>query len=233
MSYKLAVCDDNQTDSSYISTLVTNWALSNGYMIKINTFPSAEAFLFHYADEKDYDILMLDIKMDRMDGMELAKKIRKSNTMIQIIFITGFPDFMAEGYEVCALHYLMKPVSPDKLYATLERAVKNLAKKEKTLQVVFDRQTDFIPLSEILYIESQKQYVIIHTTENKYRMKCSLTEIMDELNEYFFKCQRSFIVNLFYVAKIKADCVILKDGEEVPISRGMSEIIAKMVIKLF
>lgn len=75
--------------------------------------------------------------------------------------------------------------------------------------------------------------MIIHTAENKYRMKCSLTEIMNELNEYFFKCQRSFIVNLFYVVKMKADCVILKNGEEVPISRGMSEIIAKMVIKLF
>lgn len=74
MSYKLAVCDDSQTDSSYISTLVTDWALLNGHLIKINTFPSAEAFLFHYADEKDYDILMLDIKMDRMDGMELAKR---------------------------------------------------------------------------------------------------------------------------------------------------------------
>ena len=74
-------------------------------------FPSAESFLFDYAEQKNYDFLLLDIEMPSMNGVELAQKIRQENNAVQIIFITGYSDFMAEGYEVSALHYLMKPVS--------------------------------------------------------------------------------------------------------------------------
>ena len=82
-------------------------------------FPSAESFLFDYAEQKNYDFLLLDIEMPSMNGVELAQKIRQENNAVQIIFITGYSDFMAEGYEVSALHYLMKPVSFDKLSKVL------------------------------------------------------------------------------------------------------------------
>lgn len=71
---------------------------------------SAEAFWFQYEEEKDYEILLLDIEMEQMNGIELATKLRTDDETIQIIFITGYPDYIAQGYEVAALHYLMKPV---------------------------------------------------------------------------------------------------------------------------
>ena len=233
MPYKIAICDDNSTDAEYVSSIVNTWAAFHHHLVKIHTFPSAEAFLFQYAEEKDYDILLLDIEMREMNGVELAKQIRKSKTSVQIIFITGFPDFMAEGYDVSALHYLMKPISCEKLSLVLNRAVENLAKKEKYLTISFERELEMVPLSQIMYIEAQKQYVSIHAAENIYRMKCSLTEIEKSLNSYFFKCQRSYIVNLSYVLRIKTSSVILKNGEEVPISRGMSEKIGRAIIQMF
>lgn len=97
----------------------------------------------------------------------------------------------------------MKPVSEEKLHTVLDKAAANLAKAEKRMCVMFDRQTDYIPLSKITYIEAQKQYVNIYTEGETYRMKSSLADVEQQLDEYFFKCQRSFIVNLRHVKRIK------------------------------
>lgn len=233
MNYKISVIDDNSADTEYVAALVTRWAESAGHVAGISVFPSAEAFLFQYQEEQDFDILLLDIEMGKMNGVDLAKKVRQENDAVQIVFITGYPDFIAEGYEVAALHYLMKPVSYEKLYAVLDRAAANLAKTEKRLSVTYDRRTDFVPLSQILYIEAQRQCVLIHTFDKTYRMKRSFTETVDELDEFFFKCQRSFCVNLCHITRIKGNCVLMKNGEEVPISRGMAEKIGKEMIRLF
>ena len=233
MNYKISIVDDNITDTEYIASLVKRWADDNSYTVAVTTFSSAEAFLFEEEEAQNCDMILLDIEMGEIDGVELAKRIRTRDDKVQIIFITGFPDFMAEGYEVSALHYLMKPVPPDKLFTVLSRAVGNIAKAEKCLHVVYDRQTDIVPISRILYIEAQRQYVVIHTNDKVYRMKSSLSDTEDRLDEYFLKCQRSFLVNLRYVVRIKSDCVVLKNDIEIPISRGMAEKIGREIIRLF
>jgi len=233
MHLNCAIIDDNSTDARYISGIVKHWSVVADHTVRINEFGSAEEFLFQYEDEKDYDILLLDIEMGGMNGVELAKKIRKDNVTVQMIFITGFPDFIAEGYEVSALHYLMKPVDTEKLCGVLDKAVCNLGKYERRLCVTFDRQTVFVPLRQIMYIEAQKQYVQIYTADTDYRMKESLSNVEKQVDEYILKCHRSFLVNLRYVAQIKSNCVVLKNGVEVPISRGIAEQIGKEIIRLF
>ena len=233
MSYKIAITDDNPIDIEYVTVLVKNWALSRNATVHMEAFPSAEAFQFHYCEDKAWDILLLDIEMEGKNGIELAKQIRQDDTGIQIIFITGFPDFMVEGYDVSALHYLLKPVSEEKLHAVLDRAAANIEKLERKLCITFDRRTNYVPLSRICYIEAQKQYVVIHTEDEVYRMKATLIDTEKQLDEYFMKCQRSFLVNLRYVKRIMPDCVILKNEEKIPISRGMAEKIGKEIIRLF
>lgn len=233
MHYKIAVIDDESADTEYVAALVSCWAKSAGHTAHVSRFPSAEAFLFQYEEESDFDILLMDIQMGEMNGVDLAKRVRSGNDGVQIVFITGYPDFLAEGYEVDALHYLMKPVSPEKLCAVLDRAAANLERAERRLAVTHDRRTDFVPLSQVLYVEAQKQYVLIHTFGQTYRMKQSFAETVKELDEFFFPCQRSFCVNLCHVTQIKSDGVLLKNGEEIPISRGMAEKIGREMIRLF
>lgn len=96
-------------------------------------FSSAEASIFHYVENKEYDVLLLDIEMGNMDGVTLARQIRKSNKNVQIVFITGYSDYIAEGYDVEALHYLMKPLKDEKLFDVLDRAVNKLVQNEKHL----------------------------------------------------------------------------------------------------
>ena len=235
MDYSIAIVDDVLQDREYIAGLVYLWAQEKGHTVTLKTFPSSEAFLFAREESKKTEMLLLDIEMGAMNGVELAKELRQvqKDTMLQLVFITGFPDFIAEGYEVDALHYLIKPVVPAKLFSVLDKAVTNLAKVEKHLRVTYDRRMDFIPLSKIYYIEAQRQYVLIHAEDGEYRMKTSLAETKGALDEYFFQCQRSFLVNLRYVAQVKNNCGILKNGIEVPIGRGMAEKVGKEIIKLF
>ncbi len=230
---RIAVIDDQPADRDYIAALVSRWAKDRDQIAVSVPFPSAEAFLFAYSEDKNFDILLLDIEMGAINGVELAKTVRAENDAVQMVFITGFPDFIAEGYEVSALHYLMKPVDRDKLFSVLDRAAANLEKAERRLRVTFERRTDYVPFSKILYMEAQKQYVRSVTEGEEYRMKASLAETASQLDEYFFPCQRSFAVNLRHVARILPDRVVLKNGAEVPISRRMAEKIGHEIIRLF
>ena len=95
MNYKISVIDDNASDTEYVAALAARWAESAGHSLRIFTFSSAEAFFFQCEDEQDFDILLLDIEMGQMNGVDLAKKVRQENDAVQIVFITGFPDFIA------------------------------------------------------------------------------------------------------------------------------------------
>lgn len=123
----ISLCDDNAQERAYIKNIVLDWALRSGAVVSVREYPSAEALLFSYRDSPP-DILLLDIEMSDMNGIELAKKLRARVETAQIIFITGYPDFIAEGYEVEALHYLIKPVTREKLCEVLDRAAVKLNK---------------------------------------------------------------------------------------------------------
>ena len=154
--YHIALCDDTPEDIQLILAIVQRWAAARGTEIQTQTFSSAENFLFHYAEDKQYDILLLDVEMGEMDGVSLAKRLRQAKDPVQIVFITGYSDYIAEGYEVSALHYLMKPVREEKLMDVLDRAAQRLQVEERALFLklegelpLFLFQALFLPVSQI------------------------------------------------------------------------------------
>ena len=219
MNYKIAICDDNTTDLNYISSLVADWAKNSGSTVNIRTFTSAEVFLFHYTEDKCFDILLLDIEMSGMDGVTLAREIRKDNEAVQIVFITGYSDYILEGYDVSALHYLVKPVHKRKLSEVLERAVQKVKKNERVLILELSGTMVRIPLYEIRYLEVYQNYVTIHARQDC-TVKKTLGEFETELDDRFFRIGRSFIVNLFCIGRITKSDVYLIDGTIIPLPRG-------------
>ena len=230
--YKLAICDDNPVDTLYLQSLVSKWARNEGKAVEVHVFASAEAFLFEYEEDKSFDILLLDIEMAEMDGVTLARKIRAGNQQVQIVFITGYTDYIADGYEVEALHYLLKPVKEAKLFEVLERAIAKLARNERTLLLETADGIVRVPLYEIDWIEVQRNYVTVHAAED-YTVKKSLSEVEAELDEGFMRTGRSFIVNLKQVRRIGKTEVILADGSTVPLSRGYYEKLNRAMIERF
>lgn len=229
MTYKLAICDDESTVIEYVSSIVTDWASEYHHDIQLRIFSSAENFLFSYEDENDYDILLLDVEMGQMDGVSLAKSIRKNNDTVQIVFITGYSDYIAEGYEVSALHYLMKPVKKEKLFEVLNRATEKLEKNERMLTLLHSGEMLRIPLHEIAYIDVNGNYITLHGKKD-YTIKKTLGEIQRELDERFYKVGRSCIVNLNMVQRVtKTDCY-LSDGSILPLPRGAYEPLNRAII---
>ncbi len=227
---QITICDDEGIEVEYLSKLVEKWANDNGHFLRLNKFSSGESLLFNYEDNKGTDILLLDIQMKEIDGVSTAKKIRETNSQMQIVFITGVSDFMSEGYEVSALHYLLKPVKEEKLFEVLSKAVEKLGQVEKAILLKINGENIKVILKDITYIEAVDHYIYINTVLGEHKIKMSLSEIEKQLDESFIRCQRSFIVGLTHIKKTTKTSVVLTDGKELPISRGMFKTINDAII---
>lgn len=221
MKLNIAVCDDEQSQIEYTKTAVSTWAAACGHLPVFSEFPSAEAFLFNYAENQNYDILLLDIEMNEMNGIDLAKKVREGNNRVQIVFITGYPDFMSEGFEVAALHYLMKPVKREKLFAVLDRAVENLGHKEESLILETESGILRINFSQIMAAEAKGHDTLLTLTDRKETAKIGINDLEKRLDESFVRCHRSYLVGLRHITRITKTDVILDNGDVIPLSRRM------------
>lgn len=231
MEYQIAVCDDSQSDREYVSGLVREWGKTRGAEIHMDLFPSAEAFLFHYAEHKNYDILILDIEMGEMDGVSLAKTLRRENETVQIIFLTGYSDYIAEGYEVAALHYLMKPVKKEKLFSVLDRAADKVQKNETVLNLESGGEMVRVPIHQLRYADVMGNYVTLHAKE-EYTVKMTLGELEKQLDERFYRAGRSVIVNLTAITRVTKTEIKLSDGTAIPLPRGAYEGVNRAIINM-
>ena len=231
MKYKIAICDDSDADRQYVLNMVDRWAASADHVVHTDTFTSAENFLFHYAEESDYDILLLDIEMGAMDGVTMAKQLRKSNDTVQIVFITGYSDYISEGYEVSALHYLMKPVKEGKLFSVLDRAIEKISKNEKIFNFEINGEMIRIPIYQIRYLDVLGNYVTIHGIK-EYTVKMTLSEFEKMLDDRFYRVGRSIIVNLTLITRVTKTEIKLNDGTSISVPRGSYEGINRAIINM-
>ena len=128
---RVAICDDEQVQLELLEKYLSEWGKERSILIETSLFLSGESFLFSWAEDKAYDLLILDIEMGKINGMELAGKLRRQDEELPILFITGYDSYMAQGYEVSALHYLLKPVQKEKLFAVLDRLQQRERKKRR------------------------------------------------------------------------------------------------------
>lgn len=231
MRLRIGICDDEAEQAKYVSEIVASWAEQRGHTVESRLFSSAEAFWFEYAEDRDYDILFLDIEMDKMNGVELAKRIRESQGDMQIVFVTGYPDFIAEGYEVSALHYLMKPVKREKLFEVLDRAA--TARQKGTRYVLLPDGKELLRLAaeKIRYAESDGHYVLLHTTEEDYRLRITVPALETLLGEGFCRVSRGFVAGLGHVRRVSKTAVLLDDGTELLLGKGTYDKVSRALIE--
>lgn len=230
MTYRVAICDDSAADAAFVETIVAEWAGSRGMELDTKAFSSAEKFLFAYEEDKNYDILLLDVEMGRMNGVDMAKAIRKENEAVQIVFITGYSDYIAEGYDVAALHYLMKPVSREKLFAVLDRAVEKLRRNARCLNLECGGEMVRLPLYEVRYLDVHQNYVTVHAKRD-YTVKRSLAEFEPELDDSFARVGRAMILNLKVIRRVTKKEVTLADGTVLPLPRGAYDALNRAIIE--
>lgn len=231
MSYRIAITDDNPADIKYIHSVLERWADARSLSVHIDSYPSAEAFLFQYEENPACDIILLDIEMPGMDGVTMAKRLREKNSTAVIVFITGYSDYIAEGYDVSALHYLMKPVDPDRFMEVLDRAVERLRREEKYLTVKTTNEIVRIPMSSVLFLEAARNYVTIHAEgRGDFVVRHKLGDFESKLDERFLRVGRSYIVNLTKLYRITRSEVLFPDGAVLPLPRGAYDTLNRAII---
>ncbi|NJJ37470.1 response regulator transcription factor [Clostridioides difficile] len=215
----IAVCEDEKEAQLLIVDYIENILKNISIEYEIKKYLSGEELLEN--NLKDIDILFLDIKMEKLNGMDTARMIRKMGSEMEIIFITSLIDYVQEGYEVRAYRYLLKPIEFEELKKHMLTCIKDIETNKDSYIIIKDKSNTYkIYLNEIKYIEVQKKEMLIHTINKNFYIRYSLNKIEKELNlSRFIRCHKSFIVNLSHVENIKYNIAILESGEEVPISR--------------
>lgn len=217
---RIAICDDEDLQIELLTKYVRNWEKLNHQKVVIESYHNGSEFHFTWSGDDSFDILLLDIEMPNLNGIELARKIREKDENLQIIFITGVADFIGEGYDLQAVNYLLKPIKEEKLYDCLDTAVRKLPNEEQWL--VIEQEDEIIRLnqSEILYIEAFSHTIDIHTKNGKYTIRKSISAIEKELvASLFVRCHRSYLISLLHIDKILKDEILLDGGDSVPLSR--------------
>ncbi len=220
---KIAVCEDEIFWRVQLENMIRRWAEEKKAALELKCFPNGESFWFAYLEEKDWDVLFLDIEMGQENGMELAEKIRREDEEIAIVFTTGYAEYMPKGYDVGAMQYLIKPVEESRLNACLERVFKRKQEEEKKLCFVTIEQVRVsLPPSKIWYVEAEGHHCFLYTKEQSYELKMNMTAAVKLLlpEKEFVRCHRSYLVNLKHVRQIRREEITMDDGSRIPVSRS-------------
>ena len=136
--FRIAVCEDDSPSRDFETKLINNWAEKSALNVNIDSYTSAENFLFESEDKLEYDLLLLDIQMGKMNGVELARVLRKRGFSGALVFLTGVKDYAIEGYEVGAVRYLLKPIKEEDFFKTLSLVYADFDKQKEDVKPLND-----------------------------------------------------------------------------------------------
>lgn len=229
---RVAIVDDEKSEQDLLEKCLREWAGQKRLYIEIIKFESAESFLFSWEEDKKYDLLLLDIEMREINGLALAEKIRMDDEQIPIVFVTGYDEYMQYGYDVSALHYLIKPVKKTKLFMVLDK----LQEKQKVTDKILISTSDgprSVMAGKIMYAEASGHQCILHLMNENVTLKESIGafEKMMEGKSCFIKCHRGYIVNLQYVSRVLKTDIVLDNDEKVPVSRNQLKRVQEAFIR--
>lgn len=214
----IGICDDEQQMRKTLRQILEQSLQLQGMEYQIFEYISGEE-LIAGTKVQDLDILFLDIEMSALDGIQTARLLRKKGMKTVIIFVTAYPEFVFQGYEVHAFHYILKPYKEKKITQVMEQALKemNLSKvhyfmveqKSKLVRIPLDRTVAFC---------SERRKICVIMKEESIEFYGKLNEVETSLPEYFIRIHNRYIVNLNFVTTLEKDCCIL-GKHSFPVSR--------------
>ena len=213
---RIAVCEDEQILLEQLTDDIKNILNKHSVIYSIKAYANGNALLAH----KEFDILFLDIAMQPITGLELARRLRARGDESKMVFITAHQQYAIDAYDVQAFHYLIKPVDLKKLEAILLKLCSLLkGEYEHALTVCQGTLVRRIPFEQILYLEVINRKIYLHKNNESVPFYGKLNEIEPMLPDSFFRCHRSYIVNFDHVKYYKKETIWLDNEYTVPLSR--------------
>ena len=219
MNLNIIICEDEPEHLIQVVGFLKRFGQESGHTIQIVTFSSGEELLADYPDTAD--ILILDIRMGDVSGMDAAKEIRRRGKNVPIIFLTSLAQYALEGYDVQAVSFLLKPVPYETLREKLTLVAQRLARERgHILKLKNNTGICLIPVKDIDYVEAQKHQVIVCHEGKKDAFLLPISQMEDELvSDGFFRCHKGYLINMKRIRRIEADAILMDGGLSVPLSR--------------
>lgn len=228
---QIAICDDSQACIAEIYNYTESYFQQHHISASIDTFSSAENLL-----EKDcsiYDILLLDVRMESIDGLAAGKQVRQINSKAIIVYISEMIEYAPMAYEVQAFRYLLKSNLANAYSRCFDEIIEELQRQKATFPIKTDLGNYYVPIKDILYIESRKRLVTFHLSKEtsviRQEFECygKLTDLEHTLSPYgFVLLQRGFLVNMERILFISKTQATLDSGLTIPVSeKNHNEII--------
>lgn len=216
---KIAVVDDSMADVELFLKLIREYSERHHRTIYADAFSGGEELLKKFQKEK-FSAIFLDIYMEGISGVETARKIREKDKDVRLIFTTTSEEYFAEGFEVEATHYLLKPLNTKKIEEVMQRLHSIFAEEETILTLQSGNREVQIPKNKILYIETIRNGIMICCKDNQIPVRCSISAAMEMLQfSNFLRCHRYSIVNLDAVERVENDSFIMTDGRRILLRR--------------
>ena len=218
---RIGICDDSSAFLHQTKFMIDHWD-NRPQDIITELFEDGDALILAHS-QNPFDIILLDIVMPMLNGIDAAKELREKDKNVKIVFLTSSAEFALDSYTVKASNYLLKPLEPAQFFTCLDELIFDIKSVSKCIIVKGLDAVYKIPLSNIEHVESQSKHIIFYTSDNK------TIESTDPLYTYenillfedgFFKCHRSYIINIHRVDSFSPSEVIMQSGCRIPISRS-------------
>ena len=217
---KIYIVEDDKTAGQQLENLVQIGLKESNIIAEVKYYANGVTFLQDYTDGGD--IVFLDCDMPLMDGIEVARRIRKKDKKIIIIFVTNLMQYAVDGYEVSAFDYILKPLVAPVFLRKFKRAIQKIeSEKEGFLAFKSKRSMVTVAASDIVYLEVNGHYITVHTLTDEFISRCTLSELEDIAGEYgIIRCASCYMINLLYVKQVKSNQIILADETEIALTRS-------------
>ena len=214
----IAVVEDEEEFILQIKEFIDRYQEENFCEIRVSVFKDGASILQGY--QPVYDIILLDIEMPRLNGMDAAERIRAMDGDVVLMFITNMAKYAIRGYSVGALDFVMKPVNYYTFSMKLTRAVKKVHKKEdQQILLNLPDRVKKLEVKQIFYVEVQNRMLHYHTDEGEYVLRGTMQSAEKQMEPYpFAKCSYWYLVNLMHVSEVHKN-IALVAGSRLEISR--------------
>lgn len=231
--YNIGICDDGENICSQIESMLLKYAKGNNIKTEVSIWYTGESLKDYLAQGKHLDILFLDIELFKLTGIEVGNYIRNclDNMGMQIIYISGKQSYARQLFRTQPLDFLVKPILQEQINDTMERAIKVIRKKRERFEFQNGKDYYYIPMGEIVYLESKGRKVKVVTAKQKFEFYGKLKDVSQNLNEDFVVIHQSYIVNRNYIFRYTYETVELMDGTILKISIPYRKKIRELLLK--